>query len=63
MYRVLYGRMAISSEENLFKIYLTTATFRALYICMFYPKPLLAAVVHSSESELKRFAWLVVSAT
>jgi len=55
--------MAISSEENLFKIYLTTATFRALYICMFYPKPLLAAVVHSSESELKRFAWLVVSAT
>jgi len=63
MYRVLHDRLAVTNKENLFIIYLTTATFRALYMCTFYPKPLLAAAVHSSESELKRFAWLVVSAT
>jgi len=50
-------------QRDLFKICLTTATFHALYMGTFYPKLLLAAVAHSSESELKRFAWLVVSAT
>jgi hypothetical protein len=60
---VLQCRLAVTSKQNLFKIYLTTAMFASLYMCTFYPKPLLATVLHSSESELKRFAWLVVSAT
>jgi len=63
MYSVLHGRLAVSSRANLLTVYLTTAAFRALYMCTFYPKPLLATVVNSSESELKCFAWLVVSVT
>jgi len=57
------ARSTESLAERIYLQFMTTAAFRALYMCTFYPKLLLATAVHSTESELKRFAWLVVSAT